>query len=126
MLKKSLQSLLTLTIAWGIARSSRSGIKSDFRLICGYFFVTGNHNKNYCPPQLSIIENYAIMEPTSIDLYSNNLVKNKITCVSLFQITLYEDFWCMCIKLNQSKFFSQTSPSGFFILFHLKTLFHSI
>jgi hypothetical protein len=20
-------------------------IKSDFRLICGYFFVTGNHNK---------------------------------------------------------------------------------
>jgi hypothetical protein len=47
--KKSLQSLFTLTIAWGIARSPRSGIptwiKSDFRLICGYFFVTGNHNK---------------------------------------------------------------------------------
>jgi hypothetical protein len=35
----------------------------------------------------------------------------------------------VCYKLNQSKFerfFSQTSPSGFFILFHLKTLFHII
>jgi hypothetical protein len=35
---KSLKSLFTLTIVWGIARS-------DFRFICGYFFVTGNHNK---------------------------------------------------------------------------------
>jgi hypothetical protein len=56
----------------------------------------------------------------------------KINRVSLFQITLYEDFWwhvSMCNKLNQTKFediFSQTSPSSFFILFHLKPLFHSI
>jgi hypothetical protein len=47
--KKSLKSFFTLTIAWGIAKSpSKIGyiwIKSDFRLICGYFIVTGIHNK---------------------------------------------------------------------------------
>jgi hypothetical protein len=38
---------------------------------------------------------------------SNNLLKNIINCVSLFQITLYEEVWwhmSMCNKLNQSKF----------------------
>jgi hypothetical protein len=28
-----------------ISKKGDTGIKSDFRLICGYFFVTGNHNK---------------------------------------------------------------------------------
>jgi hypothetical protein len=35
------------------------------------------------------------------------VLKNKINCVSLFQITLYEEVWwyvSMCNKLNQSKF----------------------
>jgi hypothetical protein len=36
---------------------------------------------------------------------SNDLLKNKINCVSLFQITLYEDFWCIsgfqdCMKIQ--------------------------
>jgi hypothetical protein len=38
---------------------------------------------------------------------SKNLLKNKINCVSLYQIILYEDFWwpvSMCNKLNQTKF----------------------
>jgi hypothetical protein len=34
----------TLTIAWGIARSPKSK-KKIYKFICGYFFVTGNHNK---------------------------------------------------------------------------------
>jgi hypothetical protein len=28
-----------------ISKIGDTWIKSDFRLICGYFFVTGNHNK---------------------------------------------------------------------------------
>jgi hypothetical protein len=35
-------------IAWPYYKISKIGdtwIKSDFRFICGYFFVTGNHNK---------------------------------------------------------------------------------
>jgi hypothetical protein len=42
---KSLKSLFTLTIAWRISKIGDTWIKSDFRLICGYFFLTGNHNK---------------------------------------------------------------------------------
>jgi hypothetical protein len=114
---------------------------------------------------------------------SNTLLKNKINCASLFQITLYEEVWwhvwaCVISKdglaivemrhwsqgplqspiqnvkegalwfflygWSQKPFdsspplviswtkatlrdiFSPTSSSGFFILFHLKTLFHSI
>jgi hypothetical protein len=28
-----------------ISKIGATWIKSDFRLLCGYFFVTGNHNK---------------------------------------------------------------------------------
>jgi hypothetical protein len=39
--------IFTIIIAWGIARSPRSGIFGTnwIRLICSYFFVTGNHKK---------------------------------------------------------------------------------
>jgi hypothetical protein len=57
---------------------------------------------------------------------SNNLLKNKINCVSLFQITLYEDFWwpvssvSMCNKLTQTKFevffFSNFTNRFFYII----------
>jgi hypothetical protein len=60
---------------------------------------------------------------------SNNLLKNNINCVSLFLITLYEEVWwhvSMWTKVNLRYIFSQISPSGFFILFHLKILFRII
>jgi hypothetical protein len=40
-----LKSLFTLTIAWEIAKIGDTWMESDFSLICGYFFVTENHNK---------------------------------------------------------------------------------
>jgi hypothetical protein len=46
-------------------------------------------------------------ELTFFSSNSNNLLKNKINCVSLFQISLYEEVWwhvIICNKLNQSKF----------------------
>jgi hypothetical protein len=40
-----LKSLFTLTIAWGIARSLRSGILGSNLINMRLFFVTENHNK---------------------------------------------------------------------------------
>jgi hypothetical protein len=45
---KKLKKLIYTNNCMGNCKSSKIGaiwIKSDFRLICGYFFVTGNHNK---------------------------------------------------------------------------------
>jgi hypothetical protein len=45
---KKLKKLIYTKNGMGNCKISKIGdiwIKSDFRLICGYFFVTGNHNK---------------------------------------------------------------------------------
>jgi hypothetical protein len=81
-------------------------MRNKLRDILSLHIITITANlSSLCATQLGN-KKKTYIELTFITKNSNNLLTNKINCVSLFQITLYDEVWwhvSMCNKLNQSK-----------------------